>query len=496
MKEKFKSIKREIVAVIVFLTMAVTVIMSVMLLSVQKKSLLSEVELRGLSIARNIANNIADFMLLKYDLESAKILREAMQNKGVKYALVTDPKGTILAHNDMTLVRSSFVPPGKKSGMTPGKNIVYEGETGERVIDFTSPVVAKRKVKIGVVHVGISYNLILNALNKTYASIAFIAIVAFALSLLGAFLLSAAITKPIDVLAEGARIAGSGNLDHKIEIKKRNELGLLADTFNAMTEGLKKAREAELQRIALEKELEIANRIQDSLLPKSFPDMKRYEAASFYKSAKEIGGDYYDVIALGGHRFGIVIADVSGKGIPAALIMTMLSGILNIEARANADPVRVMIKLNDTLLTKVSENMFATVFYAVLDIDANSVEMVSAGHHEAMVYSAATAAVENYCPRGAAIGVLKGRAFEERLEKKTAVIGAGDRLLLFTDGISDAKAGNGQRFGMERVRAALQNNGKKTCAQITEKLVSEVEAFTGGQEQSDDIAVLSIGRTA
>jgi serine phosphatase RsbU (regulator of sigma subunit) len=97
--------------------------------------------------------------------------------------------------------------------------------------------------------------------------------------------------------------------------------------------------------------------------------MKKYEVAAFYRPAKEIGGDYYDVIPLSKGRFGIVMADVSGKGIPAALIMTMLSGILNMEAAANPDPVTVLSKLNDGLLTKVGGGMFATVFYAVIDTD-------------------------------------------------------------------------------------------------------------------------------
>lgn len=496
MKEKFKSIKREIMAVIVFLTLVVTGIMSVLLLNIQKKSLVNEVELRGISIARNIANNIADFMLIKYDLESAKILKEAMQNRGVKYAMVVGSNGRILAHNDMTRVRTAYAPPGKSSETTPAKNIVYETDSGEKIIDFTAPVIAKRKARIGVVHVGISYDLIGNALKRTYMNIALVTVVAVVFSVVGAFLLSTAITRPINILAEGARITGSGDLNHKIEIKKRNELGLLADTFNAMTEGLKMARSAELERHALEKELEIARKIQDSLLPKTFPDMEKYDAAAFYKPAKEIGGDYYDVIQLGGGRFGIVVADVSGKGIPAALIMTMLSGILNIEARANTDSVRVMTKLNNTLLTKVTGSMFATVFYAVLDVKNNSVEMVSAGHHEVLVYSAALRTVGYYCPKGAAIGILQGEAFGKKLEKKLFSIEPGDKLLFFTDGISDARAGSGERFGMERVRQLFQANGEKACADVTANLLAGIEKFTGGQEQSDDIAVLSIGRTA
>ena len=492
---KYTGIKLEIMAVILFLTLAVTSIMSVMVLNIQKKSLTNEMELRGLSMTRNIANNISDFILMKYDLEAAKILKEAMQNKGVKYAMVAGANGKILAHNDMTRVKTVYAPPGKLLYTTSGKNTVYETAAGEKVIEFTAAVVAKRKAKIGVVYVGLSYDLITNALKRTYVDIIIVIVIAVLLSVLGAFLLSAAFTKPIHALAEGARIAGMGDLNHKIRIKNRNELGLLAEAFNSMTEGLQKAQKAEIERLALEKELEIAWKIQDSLLPKSFPEMKKYEVAAFYKPAKEIGGDYYDVIPLSNNKFGLVMADVSGKGIPAALIMTMLSGILNMEARANQDPVMVLTKLNEGLLAKVGGGMFATVFYAVLDTVNNTVELVSAGHHEILVYRAAAAKVESYCPKGAAIGILNGKEFGTRLEKITLKTEPGDKLLLFTDGISEARADGGGRFGMERSEQALQKNGSRTCRVVLDGLLGDVEKFTGGQEQSDDIAVLSIGRS-
>lgn len=496
MKEKFKSIKWEIMTVVLLLTLAVTGIMSFLLLNIQKKSLTNEVELRGISLTRNIANNIADFLLMKHELEAAKMLKDAMNNRGIKYVMVVDANNRILAHNDMTQVRKNYVPPGKEYGVTPGKNTVFQTAKGDKIIDFTAAVVAKRKVKIGVVHAGVSYAVIENALKKTYFNIMAVTVLAVLLSLAGAFFLSTEITKPIHKLAEGARIAGTGDLTHKIEIKNKNELGLLADTFNVMTEGLKKAQEAALERRALETELEIAWKIQDALLPKTFPDMANYEVAAFYRPAKEIGGDYYDVVPLGGGKFGIVMADVSGKGIPAALIMTMLSSVLNIEARANINPASVMTRLNDVLLSKVGGGMFATVFYGVLDVSKNCFEAVSAGHHEMLVYRFRKAAVEPVCPKGAAIGILQGTAFEKKMEKINVLLEPGDKLVLFTDGISEARGMTGGRFGMDRVAKSLTENGKRKCAPMLDGLLLEVQNFTGGQEQSDDIAVLTIGRTA
>jgi sigma-B regulation protein RsbU (phosphoserine phosphatase) len=122
--------------------------------------------------------------------------------------------------------------------------------------------------------------------------------------------------------------------------------------------------------------------------------------------------------------------------------------------------------------------------------------MVSAGHHEILVYRGRAAAVESYCPKGAAIGILKGREFGARLEKISIKAETGDKLLLFTDGISEARSAGGGRFGMERTAQSLQKNGSKTCRAVLDGLLGDVEVFTGGQEQSDDIAVLSIGRNA
>ncbi len=496
MNEKFISVKWELMAVMLVLTLLVTSIMSVLFLNVHKKSLINEVELRGAAITGNVANNIADYIMMKYELESAKLLKEAMRNDGVIYAMVLGADGTILAHNDMTQARKKFVQKDEEIGMTPGKNKIYKNAEGYKYIEFIAPAVAKHKAKTGEVRIAVSYDIINNALKETYFNIAAVTLLAVLLSVIGAFFISMEITKPVNILAEGVRIAGKGDLNHKINIKSRNELGLLANAFNIMTDDLKKAQMVELKKTAMEKELEIAGKLQDSLLPKVFPEIKGYDIAAFYRSARETGGDYYDVIPLGGGKFGFVMADVSGKGVPAALIMTMLRGIINIEARTTQDPVKTLINLNNGMLGSVEGNIFATIFYAVLDSAENTLEMVSAGHHETLFYRSSAAKVETYCPKGAAIGVLKGRDFENRIGKIKTAVNPGDRILLFTDGISEARSPEGKRLGIQKVMDSLQKYGTKTGREIVDGIIGEVEKFTMGEEQSDDIAVLLIAKAA
>jgi len=348
---------------------------------------------------------------------------------------------------------------------------------------------------LGTARIGVSYSVIEEAMNKTYLYIVLAALAAALLSAAAAVFLSGKITSPISVMAEAARSVGGGNLDIKAVVASRNELGLLADTFNMMTDGLKKAQKTQLEKKALEKEIEIAGRIQDMLIPKVFPGMEGYNVSAFYKPAKIVGGDYYDIIPISDGRFGIVVADVSGKGVPAALVMTMISGIINIEARRENRPENVMIRLNDEMVTRITGGIFATVFYAVLDINADKLDMVSAGHHEIFIVRKKKGRVDTVCPKGAAAGLLDTGILRDRLECLSAEMNKEDKLVIFTDGITDAKAPSGERFGAERVEAFLNRHAQYAGETISKKLIFEIENFTYGQEQADDIALLIIEKT-
>lgn len=492
MKKIFFSIKFEIMIFMVTLTLFVVGIMSFAILNVYKKSLINEIELRGNNIAKNIANNIAETLLFKYDLETAKILKEAINNKGVIYAMVVDKNNKIIAHNDMLFVKKEYVKPGEFIKYTQSNNIIYKIGEGEKIIDFSVPVIAKKKIEIGTLHLGMTYSIIDEVLKEVYINIIIITIAAIILSIIGSFFLSITITRPINALTEGAKIIGGGNLDYKINIKRKNELGVLAATFNMMTDDLKKAQELAAEKRAFERELEIAAKIQEALLPKNFPKMEGYNVSAYYKPAKEIGGDYYDVMPLKENRFGIVMADVSGKGIPAALIMTMLSGIINIEAREHEDIKKVIMELNNELLLRLTNGMFVTLFFGLLDIQKNILEMISAGYHEIFVYRKSRKQIETFFLKSAAIGFLDSNILQGRLEKKNLTLESGDKILLFTDGVTDAKTATGERFGIKRLEEIFLKNCFKSTDVIIEEIKFGIENFSYKQEQNDDIAIMVI----
>jgi len=489
--KKYSSIKREITFFIIVLMLFVIGGLSFFMVKTQTESLEAEIKLRGLSIAKNLAGGIGDALLTDDELGMARLLSDAMENKGVRYAFVVDEKEIIKAHNRIERIGGRYEPAAVFNVVeTEPYRIIIVERDGEKIINFEVPAVARGRLTLGTVHLGISYSLITDVLNDVYVKIAVIAFVVIVLGIAGAFFLGAAITKPIAVLAKGAGIIGTGNLDYKVKVKTKNELGALAGVLNMMTRDLKSAQEVVIKQQRMEKELEVARDIQLSLIPGNLEEIKGYEVAAYYKSAKEVGGDYYDLMPLGEGKYGFVMGDVSGKGIPAALIMTMCRSILHAESRMNETPDGAIRALNREIYRDMHEGMFVTIFYAVLDTKNNTLNMVSAGHNDTLVLRSAGGEVEAYNPKGFPIGTDPGPRFDKVLKNEVITINAGDKTAIFTDGISEAMNEAREEYGQERLINIMKANTGKSSSEIMKILKKDLADFVGDYEQSDDIAVM------
>jgi serine phosphatase RsbU (regulator of sigma subunit) len=490
------SLKWEILFFIIALQLTVIGALSVLVLNTQKQSLTNEVKLRGLSITRNLARNIADFMLTEDELSSAKLLSDTMENKGVKYALVVDEYGDIKAHNNVDLMGSKY---GNITEYERLEDPVYDvrlfvDNSGERVIDFNVPVVAKGKLKLGDVHVGLSHRIIDDVLNAAYMNILIIIIFAVVLAFFGAAWLATTITKPILVLARSAKLIGAGNLEHRVKLKSRNEIGALAGVLNMMTIDLKQAQEVAIKQNRIEKELDVAREIQLSLIPKNLETINGYEIAAYYLPAREVGGDYYDVLPLGEGKSGFVMGDVSGKGVPAAFMMTMARSILHSEAGGHLESKDVLQRLNAVIFPDMREGMFITVFYGVLDTKENTIDMASAGHNDTLVMRHALGIVVKHNPKGFAIGMDPGDRFNEVVKNEIIGIEPGDTVVMFTDGITEAMNSVKDEYGQDRLVNVLRANREKSAGEIVGSVIEDVKDFVKGFEQSDDIAILALKR--
>jgi len=263
-----------------------------------------------------------------------------------------------------------------------------------------------------------------------------------------------------------------------------------------MTVNLKKAQEIMIKQQRLERELEVAREIQLSLIPKDITKIPGYEISAFYKSAKEVGGDYYDVLAINKERFGFVMGDVSGKGVPAALIMTMARSILHSEALKNFDkPANETLKsLNSIIFKDIKDDMFITIFYGLLDITRNIIDIASAGHNDTLVFRAKSENVEPYNPKGFPIGTDPGPRFDKVIKHEEILFEKGDKLIIFTDGITEAMNKENKEYGDIRLLDVIKKSGNKNCKELLDAIIQDVHSFVNGAEQSDDIALLILER--
>ena len=236
-----------------------------------------------------------------------------------------------------------------------------------------------------------------------------------------------------------------------------------------------------------EQELQRAREIQQSLLPKEIPQLPGIAVATAWCPARTVGGDYFDVLRLDGNRLAICIADVSGKGVPAALLMANVQASLRASVRDLDSPARVCGIMNGMLCESIAANKFVTFFCSVLDANTRTFRYCNAGHPYPILVSAGAA--HTLDQGGAVLGVFPSWNYLD----SSVNLKSGDRLLLFTDGITEAEDAQGEEFGVERVAAFGVTHAASSAAELNQHLLAQVSDFCGAQFQDDaTLVVLAI----
>jgi phosphoserine phosphatase RsbU/P len=299
------------------------------------------------------------------------------------------------------------------------------------------------------------------------------------------------ITRPVDALKAAATELGSGNLDYRVDLRTGDEFEDLAVSFNTMAADLRtnidNLRRTTAEKERYTKELEIAKEIQDTFLPESTPDIPGIGIAAATIPAMEIGGDFYDFIPVGETRWGIVMADVSGKGISAALFMALSRTLLHVSGGTASDPTAAVRQANQWIYEDGRSSMFVTVFYGVLDPAGMRFCYVNAGHNPPLLVRG-DGVQELMGSRGIALGVVP----DVSIAATTLDLRHGDILVLYTDGVTEAFNDQNEAFGEERLRVFVRVNREKPAREILEELVAEIRRFTGAAAQSDDITLVVV----
>ena len=241
------------------------------------------------------------------------------------------------------------------------------------------------------------------------------------------------------------------------------------------------------ERERIEQELKVARSIQHASLPEEVPQLEGWQITPFYRPAREVGGDFYDFHLLSEGRLGVVVGDATGKGVPAALVMSTTCGMLQLAARAldSPSPGKVLAQVNETLVARIPSNMFVTCFYAILDPKSASLRYANAGHDLPYLHQGGEA--KELRARGMPLGLMPASSYEE----KDIVLDAGESILFYSDGLVEAHDPEGHMFSFPRLRTIVAEHAEEQA--LGEYLLEELYTFVGeGWEQEDDITLITL----
>lgn len=298
--------------------------------------------------------------------------------------------------------------------------------------------------------------------------------------------LTRTITVAVDDLYEATRHVRQGDFRHRIHVRQRDQLGVLAESFNAMTGSIAELIEEQRQRQKLENELTIAREVQTQLFPRALPEMAGLELAAVCRAARVVSGDYYDFMNLGHSRLGLAIADISGKGISAALLMASLQAALRGQTIVNGHrtTAEVVSSLNRHLFLNTSDDRYATLFYAEYDSASRSLSYTNAGHCAPFFVHGST--VKKLDDGGTVVGLFDNVAYKQ----VTLSAEPGSLFVGFSDGLFEPENVYGEEFGTSRLANEVLRLRDVPAERLADGLLSAVEQWAGSPEQADDMTVI------
>ena len=305
--------------------------------------------------------------------------------------------------------------------------------------------------------------------------------------------LARSITGSVHQLFVGTEHVRGGDFEHRIIVQTKDQLGELAESFNAMTGSVRGLLRQAEEKKRLEEELRIAREIQMSLLPRDTISIPSVMVTATCVPAREVGGDYYEFIRLGNRRLGILVADVSGKGTSAALYMAELKGLFLSLSRIYESPKQLLVEVNRIITDHIDSRSFITMTYAVLDMDRETLTYARGGHTP-LIYmrgGGSGANADILIPSGLVVGLDGFQShFEHLIEEASLRVGRGDIAVLFTDGISEAMNEADEPFGEDRLSRLVEAHADLSAEALRERILVEVDTFVGSADQHDDMTLV------
>lgn len=450
------------------------------------------------SLVKTVADQAAGYFIRsRSDVEFDELVVSYVRaNPELDLLVLTDTLGIVRAHSDDARnIRKPFLLPVGLDTIGAGAGPVRFEEDGRELNYLTWPILSGRR-QFGEAHVVYSSEEVLQQRSAARWRTSLVTILLLTIGVLGIYALSNYFVRPIVRITQRVRRFASGDLESELPLGGAEEFFEISRALNEMMTRLSQDRKNIVAREKLAKEIEVASQIQQTLLPHELPDIYGLELDAFYRAASVVGGDLYDVFEIDPGRYCLVVADVSGKGVPASLVMSMLRTVIQIHAARAESARNILVRVDSYLKKNMPGGMFITVMLAVYDSAERSLSLVSAGHNPMLYYSASDNEVRPINPSGMPLGMpvtLEG-GFGDSLEEKHLDLDDGDLFFVFTDGITEAADREGRQFGMERLAKFLRQwlvaNGSEGVHTLSLALIAELDDFTGFTGPADDISFI------
>lgn len=455
----------------------------------EKDILTKQFQMRGLALIENFSTSIGNAM--RFGDLGLDDIAEEIKNKNNALNIY------VIANNSVYMVHSDYTNVGKTHKSeeliidgfgSMNFYLAYNKSINKYVYKFFKPVKELGEIT-GIAYVELDYDEINREINKIIFRIIIIFVIVLLIGIIGSMILGHWIAHPIHILTEGVKITAKGDLNYKIKLETNDEINILKNEFNIMTVKLKQAQEIKLKQQRIEQELKIASEIQRILIPSKLPDIS-FDTSFYYSMARDVGGDYYDFEKIDNNKTAFIIADVTGKGVPAALVMTMTKSLFRTSIYEKSVLKDIMLIMNNSLFQDTKPNMFVTSIIAVINEKNKSIEFFSAGHEPLLYFSKKNNKFIDVKTAGIPLGLMNNDEFEKSLNISKLKLNSGDIILFYTDGLTDTENDEGDFFELSNIKETIFKNKQSNAKALISKIRETHKNFMGTMPQKDDLTLV------
>ena len=409
MKQPKLSLKYKITIYIFFLLLLLFMLTTYIIIRHEKNILNENLIQKGHSFINNFSLQCENAFFTGDELGIEDYVTVIIKDSEISQVYIILKDGSYYLHSDENLLGKKHKNPEKiPSDQTAPYNIIKRKK--DILYQFYKPVnkLDQQGIKtvLGMGYIELTTDIIKLKIKQIIIKLIFIFSLLLGAGIIGAFLLSRFMTNPIKKLINGINIIAKGDLKHKINIQTKDEIEDLASEFNRMTTQLASYQKKLIRQKIVEQELQIAHNIQSRIIPDKIMNIKTYEVFNFYRSSRIIGGDYHNLIPVNNHEYLFIIADVSGKGIPAALLMVMFHTVLTTLKSIHGQPLSLMKTINNIMSEFLKQGDFITALIGLLNVKTNKITIVSAGHEYPLIINFKNKKLDFLPSSGLPIGLL------------------------------------------------------------------------------------------